>query len=220
MAVGIYKPGQGYWVRVLTAVGAGAIVLATAAWAWGQAVNIQLPPGSYRVELVDAGSASLDAGETLALRNQEAGDLGEIGSAVVRDASGGSERFVIDPPAMSTGTHAADASFVVVDGVPYRIAAMIPEPIFSPLYLQGGIVAAIMLVGMIVVFFFVGVKKNSAEFLIATDGEMRKVNWSTFREVRGSTVVVITACVLISGLLFVVDYVFSAFFRAIGVLQG
>lgn len=34
MALGIYKPGQGYWVRVLSAVGLGALILATAAWAW------------------------------------------------------------------------------------------------------------------------------------------------------------------------------------------
>src|SRR3954468_10188833 len=36
MAFGIYKPGQGYWVRVLTATFAGVILLAMTAWMWNQ----------------------------------------------------------------------------------------------------------------------------------------------------------------------------------------
>ena len=32
----IYKPGQGYWTRVMTAVGAGVLVLAGAAWLWAE----------------------------------------------------------------------------------------------------------------------------------------------------------------------------------------
>ncbi|MBB6430246.1 preprotein translocase subunit SecE [Algisphaera agarilytica] len=32
MGLPIYKPGQGYWTRVLSAVGAGTLVLAGAAW--------------------------------------------------------------------------------------------------------------------------------------------------------------------------------------------
>ena len=34
MALPIYKPGQGYWTRVLSAIGAGTLVLAGAAWLW------------------------------------------------------------------------------------------------------------------------------------------------------------------------------------------
>jgi len=30
----IYKPGQGYWTRVLTAIGAGTVVLAGVGWMW------------------------------------------------------------------------------------------------------------------------------------------------------------------------------------------
>ena len=32
MALPIYKPGQGYWTRTLSAIGAGTLVLAGAAW--------------------------------------------------------------------------------------------------------------------------------------------------------------------------------------------
>ncbi|MEM9420529.1 MAG: preprotein translocase subunit SecE [Planctomycetota bacterium] len=34
MGLPIYKPGQGYWTRVLSAVGAGTLVLAGAAWVY------------------------------------------------------------------------------------------------------------------------------------------------------------------------------------------
>lgn len=34
MAFSIYKPGQGYWTRMLSAVGAGMLVASGAAWLW------------------------------------------------------------------------------------------------------------------------------------------------------------------------------------------
>ena len=34
MALAIYKPGQGYWTRMLSAVGMGILVLAGAYWLW------------------------------------------------------------------------------------------------------------------------------------------------------------------------------------------
>ena len=48
---------------------------------------------------------------------------------------------------------------------------------------------------------------------------MRKVNWSSRREVIGSTWVVIAAAFLISAALFVIDQAFAGFFRAIEVLN-
>ncbi|MBL8964243.1 MAG: preprotein translocase subunit SecE [Phycisphaerae bacterium] len=55
--------------------------------------------------------------------------------------------------------------------------------------------------------------------MIATDGEMKKVNWSTRREVLGSTWVVIGACFLIATFLFIVDIAFSSFFEFVGLLK-
>ena len=55
--------------------------------------------------------------------------------------------------------------------------------------------------------------------MIATEGEMKKVNWSTRREVIGSTKVVITITIFLAILLFCIDLVFQALFRAIGVLR-
>ncbi|MBU0718456.1 MAG: preprotein translocase subunit SecE [Planctomycetes bacterium] len=55
--------------------------------------------------------------------------------------------------------------------------------------------------------------------MVATEGEMKKVSWSSKAEVIGSTKVVIMFTVLLAALLFVVDLVFQRFFTYIGVLK-
>lgn len=225
MAVGIYKPGQGYWVRVLSAVAGGALVLATAAWAWSQAVNIQLPAGAHRYEVQGAAASAFAPGQPVTLRsggNVGGTDATDIGSGLVRSAetTEGGVRVLLEGVGMNPGLAPADARELASGEAQASVLAYGAEPIINPLYVQGGIVAVVLLVGIALLFYFIGSKPTAAEFLIATDGEMRKVNWSTFREVRGSTFVVIVACVLIAGLLFIVDQIFAAFFKAIGVLQG
>jgi len=76
------------------------------------------------------------------------------------------------------------------------------------------------LAGAGLLYYFVAANKSSAEFLIATDGEMRKVNWSSRKDVLGSTWVVIGASVLLAICLLVVDVAFATFFRSINVLDG
>jgi preprotein translocase subunit SecE len=71
----------------------------------------------------------------------------------------------------------------------------------------------------VVIYYFVGVKPRSVDFLVATDGEMKKVNWSTRKDVIASTWVVIAASIVLAAGLFVVDILFSEFFRLIGVLD-
>ena len=61
--------------------------------------------------------------------------------------------------------------------------------------------------------------RKSSDFMIATEGEMKKVNWSTRKEIIGSTKVVIMFTVLMALFLFVVDIVFQTAFGAFGVLK-
>ncbi|MCH9001912.1 MAG: preprotein translocase subunit SecE [Planctomycetes bacterium] len=56
--------------------------------------------------------------------------------------------------------------------------------------------------------------------MIATEGEMKKVSWSSKEEVIGSTKVVIMFTFMLALFLFVVDMVFQQAFRLIGVLKG
>ncbi|MHC4997182.1 MAG: preprotein translocase subunit SecE [Planctomycetota bacterium] len=130
----IYKPGQGYWTRMMSAIGAGTIAVAAGFWL------------SQRLEAVQ------------------------------------------------------------VQGI-------------DSVYLQGVGFASMLLLGGFLVYWLIGRKRRSVEFLIATEGEMRKVNWSTRREVMGSTWVVIGVSVIIALVLLVADIILSQFFKAIGVLQ-
>jgi len=133
MSLGMYKPGQGYWTRLMTAIGGGTVIGATAMWLW------------------------------------------------------------------------AELETVHVD--------------FPVIYLQGSVAMLIFIVGGAFVYWLTYAKPSTSEFLIATEGEMKKVNWSSRREILGSTWVVIAISFIIAVLLFVVDIGFSKFFQAIKVLQ-
>ncbi len=134
MSFGIYKAGQGYWTRMMTAVGAGALMLAGAMWVWGELVAVDMADDKR-------------------------------------------------------------------------------------LFLQAGVAGAIAIISAIVIYWIVAIKHRSVEFFIATEGEMQKVNWSSRREIVGSTWVVIVVSVIIAAVLFVTDLVFSAFFQWIKVLE-
>jgi len=63
-------------------------------------------------------------------------------------------------------------------------------------------------------------KPSNADFLIATDSEMKKVNWTSRKELIGSTKVVILFMFLIAILLFVIDILFGYLFYGITVLKS
>jgi len=129
----VYKPGQGYWTRMMSAVGGGVLIAYASLWAWTQM-------------------------STLSIK-------GEV------------------------------------------------------IYYQGAAAGVIMVVGGALVYWLTYLSPKSGEFLIATEGEMRKVNWSSRREILGSTWVVIAIAFLIAFLLFVVDVLLSKFFQMINVLH-
>lgn len=62
-------------------------------------------------------------------------------------------------------------------------------------------------------------KPANVDFLIATDSEMKKVNWTSRRELIGSTKVVILFMFGIAIILFVLDLLFNTLFYAIRVLE-
>ncbi len=61
--------------------------------------------------------------------------------------------------------------------------------------------------------------RRTSDFMIGTEGEMKKVSWSSKREVIGSTKVVIAFTLLLAVLLFIVDLAFQSLFKWIGVLK-
>jgi preprotein translocase SecE subunit len=232
MALGIYKQGQGYWVRILTAAFAGIIVLVGCAWLAQSLQAVDLPKPTWSMNVVPAVSGqaiSVAPGQNVSLVGDaaEAGGVQpEVGTAEVvsmgASPSGVGQILVVKKMAFKP-----KADVTQVRGVAYPAGTVVAtvsgtplgKPIFEPLYLQFGGVAVLVLVGGVAVFWFVGSRPTSVEFLIATDGEMKKVNWSTRKDIIGSTQVVILWCVLLVLGLFFVDMAFSTFFRLIGVLQ-
>ena len=135
MSVGIYKQGQGYWVRLMSAIGLGLLVMMGVIWLWDQIGGIQ---------------------------------IGELESV----------------------------------------------------YVQGGVSVIVIAICGLIGYQLIGRKPKLVDFMIATEGEMRKVNWSTRREIVGSTILVILLTLLIAIFCKIVDLAFSTFFQWIDVLQS
>ncbi|MGE5609862.1 MAG: preprotein translocase subunit SecE [Bacillota bacterium] len=80
------------------------------------------------------------------------------------------------------------------------------------------IVGALSLVSALLLWWYLN-KPSVVDFLIATESEMKKVNWTSRKELMGSTKVVILFMFLIAAALFVIDVVFGYFFFLIKVLK-
>jgi len=131
----IYKPGQGYYTRLISAIGWGLLVLMGVNWLWEQLA-------------------------TMSVAGQEG----------VYTSAGGAILF-------------------------------------------SGICGFLL-------YYLIGRKPKVVDFMIATEGELKKVNWSSRREILGSTWVVIGLTLFIALLLFVYDLAFAELFKWVGVLKS
>ncbi len=82
-----------------------------------------------------------------------------------------------------------------------------------------------VIIGLIILAAFFGLawwllnKPRIVDFMIATESEMRKVNWPTKKEIKGSTMVVIVGTLLITAILFVIDFGFASLFTWIKIID-
>lgn len=226
MALGIYKPGQGYWVRVLTATMIGVVTLAFAAWLWHQAsvVASKLPRNQWSLVVTDTKGAIAPGQRVSLLEAKGAAAPAEIGTAEVAAFDAASQSLQLrsvsmsiptGDPSVATSVSSSAQSGAFSAGVKHAVGM----PAIDPELLQGGAAAFALIAGFILAYWLTALHKRFVEFLIATDMEMKKVNWSTRRDIVKSTGVVIFASILLAGSLFLVDFTFQLFFRAIGVLQ-
>lgn len=224
---GIFKPGQGYWVRVLTAAAMALLFLATAAWVSSQLELVRLPEPRAQVTIVGVtGEAKPNAALSLEFAPRDKPDAApvQIGTATIEAVTkgdAGQTIVTIGTITTETGRSFRDATAVQsADGsFSGRVARAEGIPVFDKLYLKAGAAAVILLAGAIITYLVCGVRRRSVDFLVATDGEMKKVNWSTRKQIFDSTVVVVAACFLISSFLFLIDIAFRWFFQLIGVIQ-
>ncbi|MBY0312559.1 MAG: preprotein translocase subunit SecE [Phycisphaerales bacterium] len=228
MAAGIYKVGQGYWVRVMTATMIGVITLAAAAWMWSQMARLheRLPKVTWTV-VVDSVPTSAAVGQTVTLLAKETGGKigASIGTGVITQSTGKSiglkDMNMTDRLTDATSAGAVEFAGGAAGAAPVRtLVTSTPRglPVIEVGLLQGLVAGLVILIGAVIGYYATAVHQRFVDFLISTDGEMKKVNWSTVRDIRMSTTVVIFAAFMLAGSLFVVDFAFQWFFRAIGVL--
>ncbi len=84
------------------------------------------------------------------------------------------------------------------------------------IYFRFGIPLALLVLLGVLMFWLVN-RHKSADFLIATEGEMKKVSWSSKKEIIGSTKVVIVTTFIMAAILFLVDVIFANMFRLLKV---
>jgi preprotein translocase subunit SecE len=134
MSTAIYKPGQGYWTRLMSAIALSLLVLMGVAWLW------------RRLDTVRVGN-------------------------------------------------------------------------LEPVYLQAGAAVILMTVFGVLGYTLIGRKPRVVDFMIATESEMKKVNWSNRREIIGSTWVVIVLTAFLALVCFTFDSFFQWIFQVMNVLE-
>ncbi|HYE63283.1 MAG TPA: preprotein translocase subunit SecE [Phycisphaerales bacterium] len=221
---GIYKYGQGYWVRMLTAIMLGVLFLSAAAWAWGQLtkLSIPMPTWAFTVNQIDGSPA---VGQSVTLLR--AGNTAEkVGTAVIQSAepSGSDYRLVVGDIVLEPNSHMLDAKQMEALGAQGArsfygaVNAAAGIRVFDLVYIQIAVAGLIVLVGAWMIYYYVGRKAESVDFLIATDAEMRKVNWGTRKVILDSTWVVIGATFLIAFVIFLSDTILFKLAQVIGLM--
>jgi len=74
-------------------------------------------------------------------------------------------------------------------------------------------VPAAIIVGCLLLAYWLLNKPTVGDFLIASEGELKKVNWSSRKEVVVSTLIVIVVVILMAALLGMTDFVFQLIFQ-------
>jgi preprotein translocase SecE subunit len=168
-----YKPGQGFWTRLGTGLGAALIILFTVYFLYSRL------PTWIRTD----SSATLTEQQLEELR--------------------------ADPAVRVYSADAVEGGFDVA----WETALLHRSSM--GLY----ILLTVATIGLALLAWWLINRQKHAEFLIATDGEMKKVNWTSRRELIGSTKVVVFFMFFIAAVLFFYDVVFGYFFFMLDVLK-
>lgn len=237
MPLGMHKPGQGYWVRVMTATLIGLFTLGAAYWGWTQSelVAVRLPSSTWSLTgtldpaLAAGDGSNLPAlGTTLTLLGPPAQDSAArptIATASLARRLATSDREFLLSGVTFTDQNATlerATSATLPDGSQLisNISRPSRQPLIQPALIQGGFAGLFLLIGSVAAYWFCASNPRSAEFLINTDFEMRKVNWSTPTQIRGYTWVVIISALFVSAVLLVFDTAFALFFGAVGIIPS
>jgi preprotein translocase SecE subunit len=140
----------------------------------------------------------------------------------VRQRGGGPSRLVLK---QGQGIHVRWGTAIGAGALSVAMAGFVWErmQIFAfverNFFIRAGIPVVVLAAAAWLIFWVVGRSPSVVDFMVATEGEMKKVNWSTRKEVWGATKVVIVTVLALAFMLFVVDVLFIFFFAGIDVLK-
>jgi len=89
----------------------------------------------------------------------------------------------------------------------------------SNIWVQAFVPAGVC-VGFSWLIFWVVNKPNIADFMIAAEGEVKKVSWSSRKEIIASTIVVIVVVAVMAGMLYAADWAFRILFAEVFKIYG
>jgi preprotein translocase subunit SecE len=75
------------------------------------------------------------------------------------------------------------------------------------------LVPVLLFAGFAFLIYLLVNKPNVADFMIASEGEMKKVSWSSRQEIVASTIIVLIVVIFMAVLLGTADFGFSMFFN-------
>ncbi|MBN1361022.1 MAG: preprotein translocase subunit SecE [Sedimentisphaerales bacterium] len=77
------------------------------------------------------------------------------------------------------------------------------------------VVPVVVFVGLGVLIYWLLNKASVADFMIAAEGELKKVSWSSRQEIMASTIIVIVVVIAMAVLLGTTDLLFTLVFKAL-----
>ena len=89
----------------------------------------------------------------------------------------------------------------------------------EPIYTQAAIFVLIITIVAALAYWLIGRKPRVVDFMISVESEMKKVNWSSKREIMGSTWVVIGLTLFLAVACLLFDLFFQVVFKGVGVLE-
>ncbi|MBL8887383.1 MAG: preprotein translocase subunit SecE [Phycisphaerales bacterium] len=211
----------------MTAALSGLLVAAGAGWLWQQLGIVSLPTPTWRMTVRDMGIEIRPEQQIeLITRGGQEGEFVKIGTGTAKSwesFSKGQHTVVVSNIAMEGTQTPSDTQGVRDPAKPESVMLLEGKaggiPIFQRVYLQAGGAGLMLIGGAILIFWIVGLKPRTVDFLIATDAEMKKVNWSTRREITIQTEVVIVAFFLIAAIIFIIDVAFRSLFQFMHVMR-
>jgi preprotein translocase SecE subunit len=232
LAFDIYKPGQGYWTRVLSAAGAAILVLSGVYWVvtdrlaiydftkdWDHTISVKDQKVTQKNTAIKTWGLNLPEKQADP-DNVESGVRVILRSRSPLRLAGLENNDLITQLNGKPVTNVADL-LSALEGVKINQAFTIEVVRAHSINLYVQISAGLLiLLASAFVLFRVFNRHNIVDFMIATEAEMKKVNWPSKSDVIGSTWVVICGTFMLALLMFVVDFIFIWLFTYIEILNA